>query len=101
MMTDSEYLWDRSGPPDCDVVELERLLGSLRHHPSAAAVRVRTGAVVFSRALVTIAAMLLLRRSRSVRRALREVRGHAPGRRDDSLDVTVALRRRIITRPRL
>jgi len=29
----SDYLWDRSGPPDEDVVRLERLLGELRSTP--------------------------------------------------------------------
>src|SRR5260221_3493708 len=28
-----EYLWDRSGDPDAEIVELERLLGTLRHRP--------------------------------------------------------------------
>jgi hypothetical protein len=30
-----DYLWDRSGPPDPDVVRLEQLLGALRHVPGS------------------------------------------------------------------
>ena len=31
-----DYLWDRSGPPDPDVAQLERVLGRLRHCPGPA-----------------------------------------------------------------
>lgn len=33
-----DYLWDKSGAPDADVEELERLLGRYRHQPGAAPV---------------------------------------------------------------
>jgi hypothetical protein len=32
---ENEYLWDRSGEPDPEVVRLEKLLGELRHHGTA------------------------------------------------------------------
>jgi hypothetical protein len=57
-----DYLWDRSGRPDPDVVRLERVLGSLRlDHPAApmprpAAARVRTA--TFFMALLAEAAMV-------------------------------------------
>jgi hypothetical protein len=33
--TDSDYVWDRSGPPDPEIQRLEHILASFRHHRTA------------------------------------------------------------------
>jgi hypothetical protein len=35
LMSDDDYLWDKSGGPDPDVARLERTLGAARHRPRA------------------------------------------------------------------
>jgi hypothetical protein len=56
-----DYLWDRSGPPDIETAQLERILGRLSYHPPKKKThwRIIAAAAIL---LVSLAAGILLRR---------------------------------------
>src|SRR6185369_7624069 len=66
MKTEGDYLWDRTGEPDPEIQELERVLGALRYQPrpleipaGLAPARKNTFGPRFLAIAATIAIMLL------------------------------------------
>ena len=53
-----DYLWDRSGPRDPDVLRLERVLGTLRQQQPPVPLRLPAGAPVRSRPMSFVIASL-------------------------------------------
>jgi hypothetical protein len=59
---DNDYLWDGSGEPDAEIVRLEALLGTLRHHgvPPELPVRERNRFVTWKVGALAAAALVVL-----------------------------------------